>query len=251
MTTAPWSEPGPVSSVATPLPGRVLLDQFWRDLTFLHWRVDPALVAPLLPVGTRPDLFDGDTWVGLIPFRMTEARFGSGPVLPYVGRFPETNVRLYAVDSAGRRGVVFASLEASRLAFVLGSRWTLGLNYTWSRMSVVEADGVITYASRRLWPAPRGASTRIVVRPGDTEVSDDPLADFLTARWGLHTRRLGRTFFLPNQHDPWPLHTAELLALDDELVAVAGLPGLVDRPPDSVLFSRGVRTQFGAPARRS
>jgi hypothetical protein len=40
---------------------------------------------------------------------------------------------------------------------------------------------------------------------------------------------------------------AQLLDLKDELVAAAGLPGLTSRPPDSVLFSRGVRTQFGRP----
>jgi len=46
--------------------------------------------------------------------------------------------------------------------------------------------------------------------------------------------------------------TADVLDLDDELVAAAGLPGVSDRAPDSVLFSRGVETRFGsaAPAAR-
>jgi hypothetical protein len=206
-------------------------------------------VAPLLPPGTRPDVFDGSSWVALIPFRLTRAAFGHGPPLPYVGTFCETNVRLYSVDAAGRRGVVFASLEAARLAFVLGARWTLGLNYTWARMRMRQEGRLVTYTSRRRWPAPRGASCRAVVRVGTTEVTGDPLAEFLTARWGLHTRRFGRTFYLPNTHASWPLVDAELLELDDELVAVAGLPAVASRPPDSVLFSAGVRTQFGAPAR--
>jgi uncharacterized protein YqjF (DUF2071 family) len=210
--------------------------------------VPAETVAPLLPPGTRPDVHDGSSWVGLIPFRLTRAGFGHGPALPYVGTFPETNVRLYSVDAAGRRGVVFRSLESARLAFVLGARWTLGLNYTWARMRITEHRGVVTYTTRRRWPPPRGAASRVVVRVGTTVVADDPLADFLTARWGLHTRRFGRTLYLPNTHDSWPLVTAELLELDDQLLAVAGLPGLAERPPDSVLFSRGVRTQFGAPA---
>ena len=53
--------------------------------------------------------------------------------------------------------------------------------------------------------------------------------------------------YVPNEHPPWPLHTATLEALDDGLVAAAGLPGIVDRPPDSVLWSPGVRTTFGLP----
>ena len=32
---------------------RPWLVQRWHDLAFLHWPVDPAVVAPLLPPGTR------------------------------------------------------------------------------------------------------------------------------------------------------------------------------------------------------
>lgn len=245
-----WAQPAPVSRTSSPLDGPVLLDQHWRDLTFVHWRVDSDLVAPLLPAGTRPDEYDGSSWVGLIPFRLTGAAFGHGPPLPYVGTFPETNVRLYSVDALGRRGVVFCSLESARLPFVLGARWTLGLNYTWARMRIRMRGDVITYTSRRRWPPPRDARSRLVVRVGTTVVSDDPLADFLTARWGLHTRRLGRTIYLPNRHESWPLVNAEVLELSDDLLELAGLSGLASRPPDSVLFSRGVRTQFGAPQPR-
>ena len=204
-------------------------------------------MAPLLPAGTRPDVYDGTSWVGLIPFRLTEARFGHSPPLPYVGSFAELNVRLYSVDAAGRRGVVFRSLEASRLAFVLGARWTLGLNYTWARMRIEEREGVISYRSRRRWPAPKGAGSRVVVRIGSSAIPDIPLATFLTARWGLHTHHLGRLLYLPNTHEPWPLTNAELVELEDDLVAMVGLPALTSRPPDSVLFSRGVRTDFGRP----
>lgn len=239
----------PVSAIAAPLTGRPLLDQRWRDLTFVHWRVDPALVARFLPAGTRPDVHDGSSWVGLIPFRLTDAAFGRGPGLPWVGSFAETNVRLYSVDADGRRGVVFRSLEAERLAFVLGARWTLGLPYAWAWMRIERDGDVIAYTSRRRWPGPRGTATRVVVRVGTLAVERDPAADFLTARWGLHTRRFGRTLYLPNTHALWPLRTAELLELDDDLLAAAGLPGVAARPPDSVLFSPGVRTQFGAPLR--
>ncbi len=240
-------QPEPITATPPPLRGRPVLRQSWCDLTFLHWRVAADVVAPLLPPGTRPDVHDGTSWVGLVPFRMVGAGAGRGPGVPWLGTFPETNVRLYSVDEHGRRGVVFLTLEAARLAFVLGSRAALALPYTWSRMSVREADGLVTYTSRRRWPGPRDATTHVVVRPGEPLPAGDPEAEFLTARWGLHTRAFGRTLYLPNRHEPWPLRAAELLTLDDHLLAACGLPGVAVRPPDSVLFSRGVRTQFGAP----
>lgn len=237
----------PVSPTAGALTSAALLRQAWRDLTFVHWRVDPADVAPLLPDGTRPDVHDGSSWLGLVPFRMADAGAARGPALPWFGAFPETNVRLYSVDARGRRGVVFRTLEAARLAFVLGARATLGVPYAWARMRVVERDGVLTYTSRRRWPAAPTATTRVVVRPGARRTGEDPLDAFLTARWGLHLRRLGRTVYVPNQHEPWPLHDAELIALDAPLVDACALPGVAGRPPDSVLFSRGVVARFAAP----
>jgi uncharacterized protein YqjF (DUF2071 family) len=156
-------------------------------------------------------------------------------------------VRLYSVDEQGRRGIVFRTLEASRLAVVLGARAVFALPYAWARMRVVEADGVLTYSSRRRWPAPRAAATRVVVRTGEPLRTGDPLADFLTARWGLHTRAFGRTLYVPNRHGIWPLQHAELLHLEDELLDACGLRGVGARPPDSVLFSRGVRTVFAVP----
>jgi uncharacterized protein YqjF (DUF2071 family) len=237
----------PVTSTAPALPGVPIMGQAWRDVTFLHWRVAPDAVAPLLPPGTRPDVHDGSSWVGLIPFRMVGAGIGRGPAVPWLGSFAETNVRLYSVDERGRRGVVFRTLEASRLAVVLGARAAFALPYTWARMRVAERDGVLTYTSRRRWPGPRTATTRVVVRPEDSISPAHPLHDFLTARWGLHTRAYGRTLYVPNRHEAWPLRHADLLHLDDTLLGATGLPGVAGRVPDSVLFSRGVRTVFAMP----
>jgi len=254
--TAP--EEQSLDPVAPMLTGRQIMSQDWVDLTFLHWRVDPALVAPMMPRGVRPDVVDGSTWVGLVPFTIHRAGIGRGPAVPWLGTFPETNVRLYSIDSRGRRGVVFRSLEASRLAVVLGARAVFALPYMWARMSITRSvvdDLELDYRTTRRLPG-RGARRaagvapvggRVVVRVGDRIPDPSPLQLFLTSRWGLHTSLFGRTYYVPNNHGVWPLHDATLLHLQDTLVAAAGLPGLVDRPPDSVLFSPGVHSVFAFP----
>jgi uncharacterized protein YqjF (DUF2071 family) len=245
----PDPPPEPVTAVAPPLRGRQIMHQRWEDVAFLHWRVEPERVAPLLPPGTRPDVFDGSSWVGLIPFRMVDAGPFVAPPLPWLGTFAETNVRLYSVDRSGRRGVVFRSLETSRLAIVFGARAAFGVPYCWARMRVRRLGDDIEYASTRRWPGGRGVETRIVLRPEPAVVRDDPLADFLTARWGLHSRWAGRSLFVPNSHERWPLQAATVRLVRDELVAAAGLPGVTDREPDSVLWSAGVRSIFARPLR--
>ncbi|MDG4798292.1 DUF2071 domain-containing protein [Micromonospora sp. WMMD1082] len=239
----------PVTALAPRGVRRSILVQGWHDLAFLHWPVRPESVAPLLPAGTRPDLLDGVSYVGLIAFRMVGVGLLGGPGLPYLGTFCETNVRLYSVDAAGRRGVVFRSLEAARLLPVLVARASLRLPYMWSRMRLERDGDVYTYTCRRRWPGPRGVGGRMVVRAGAAIAEPSPLEHFLTARWGLHVRAHGRTIYLPNVHPPWPLRRAELCHLDDGLVAAAGLPA-PDGPPVSVLFSPGVAVRFGPAAPR-
>ncbi|WP_245155856.1 DUF2071 domain-containing protein [Nocardioides sp. 503] len=236
-----------------PLPTRQIMHQWWRDIAFLHWRADPAVVAPLLPPGVRPDVHDGSTWVGLIPFRMVGAGLGDTRPVPWLGDFLETNVRLYGVDDSGRRGVVFASLEAERAVVSAAAVASFGVPYKWARMSgtpLLAGDPTgawVSYESRRR--TGRHPRTRIEVVVGQPVAEPTGLHLFLTARFGLHTRAFGRTWWVPNTHGPWPLHEARLTHLDDQLVASAGLPGLTDGPPDSVLFSPGVRTTFGLPQR--
>lgn len=239
------SLPDPISTVAPALVGRSTASQRWSDLLFLHWRVDAGEVAPLLPKGLEPDVFDGSSWVGLIPFRLERAGIFGGPPIPYFGTFVEINVRLYAVDARGRRGVVFLSLEASRLAAVAAARAAFSLPYFWSRTGSAKAENELRYSSMRRFRT--RARSHIAASISAEKVSNDPLADFLTSRWGLFTRRRGRTLFLPNHHAPWALYEADLLRLDDTLLERAGFPGVAARAPDSVLYSPGVETRFGRP----
>jgi uncharacterized protein len=242
--------PEVLSAVAPAMPRPHLLRQQWRDVAFLHWAVRPDAVARFLPPGVRPDVLDGWTYVGLIAFRMVGTGFARGPAVPGMGTFLETNVRLYSVDGTGRRGVHFLSLDADRAAVVAAGRAVFGLPYRLARMrfhAAGTADGDVRgYAAQLLWPGTR-ARSRIVVRAGG-RLPCEPLERFLTARWGLHVAHLGRTWYLPNTHATWRLRTAELLELDDGLVASTGLGHLAANAPDHVAFSDGVATLFGAPA---
>ena len=229
-----WPEPPPLLTPA-------VMDQFWGHAVFLHWRIPSSAAARFMPAGTDPDEHDGDSWVGLIGFRMRGAGFGHGVPVPYVGTFTEVNVRLYSRDRNGVRGGVFLTLDASRLAVVLGAR-AAGIPYVWSRCRAWHGPDGTGYSVDRF----RGASSSFSVLPTGS-VAADPLSVHLTARFGLHSRFAGRTLYIPNTHTPWPRQSAVLQHWDDSLVQAAGLA--VEGPPESVLYSPGVQTQFGMPRR--
>jgi uncharacterized protein len=236
-----------VSTEAPPLSGRVMLNQDWRDLTFVHWAVDPRHLERFMPPGVHPDAHDGRSYVGLVPFRMVGSGVGRGRGVPWVGSFLETNVRLYSVDATGRRGIVFLSLDADRSLVVAGARVAFGLPYRWARMRHRRSatGDRHEYESRLRRPGPR-VTSHVVAHVGPPRTAT-PLDEFLTARWGLHVRWWGRTLYVPNAHPPWTLHEAELVELDDGVLHSVGLSRLAGRPPDHVAFSPGVHTEFGFP----
>lgn len=244
--TGSAASPEPITPEPRTAIRRPLLTQVWADLAFIHWAVDPAKVAGFMPPGVVPDTYDGVTYVGIVAFRVGGTGFPPPVNLPYLGAYPETNVRLYSVDERGRRGVVFCSLDASRLVPVAIGRLGVRLPYVWSRMAMRAADGQVRYASAGR--GPRRAYSRIAVRPGAYIRKPTGLEHFLTARWAIHIRVLGRTLYLPNDHPRWPLHRAELLECDENLIAAAGVP-VPDSDPVSVLYSPGVPVRFGVPRR--
>ena len=234
----------PDAPTAIPMP---LLTQEWLDLAFIHWAVEPAAVAGLMPYGTVPDTYDGLTCAGLVAFRMHRVGWLRLRGIPYPGSFPETNVRLCGVDAHGRRVVVFRSMDASRLIPVLMGRAGFRLPCLWSRMSVRSAGETVTCTSSRRWPGPRGARSRITVRPGDRIHEPSDPEHFLTARWGMHNAFFGGPAFPPNHHPGWSLHRAEIVTCDEDLITSAGFPAPTGDPV-SVLHSPGVPVRLGRPA---
>jgi uncharacterized protein YqjF (DUF2071 family) len=199
-----------------------VMRQSWHDVTFLHWRYDPAVVRPLVPRALDLDLYDGAAWVGLVPFYIAGLTLPHAPPLPYISNFPETNVRTYARDRTGRNGVWFFSLDAARLLAVLGARAGYALPYFWSKMRVTRAGRTVRYTSRRLHAL--HAASDIEISIGDPIVDATDLDLFLTMRFRLYAERLGRIWKADIAHPPWPLHKASVAKLNETLVEAAGLP---------------------------
>lgn len=238
-----------------------VMRQRWERLTFLHWSYDPAVVQRLLPDSLTVDTFGGVAWVGLVPFFMRVHTPGDHGA-PWASNFCETNVRTYAIDRDGRAGIWFLSLDAARLGAVAVARASYRLPYFWSSMRLTgplaghagatgpagpAGDQEIAYSCQRRVPGPRTATSQVRVRVGTpyqpAELGD--LDHFLTARWVLFSVLAGRPLFARAEHQPWPLHHAEALTLDDGLIAAAGLPAPRGEP--LMHYSRGVDVRIGRP----
>jgi len=232
----PWLAPQPIR--------RPVMVHRWEDVTFLHWPFDPERIQRLLPKDLEVDTFEGTGWVGIIAFRVTIAAPGPIP-LPWVSTCPEINVRTYVRGPDGGVGIWFFSLEAARLAAVVGARGTYGLPYMWASMRMARGSRLVRYASRRRRPRSSAAFAELILRLEDAidpaELS--PLERFLTARWRLYTAFRGGIGATQVEHVPWPLVRARPLRVRETLLAAAGL-GSPDGDP-LAHFSVGVETRFG------
>jgi uncharacterized protein YqjF (DUF2071 family) len=232
-------EPPPPPRVARPL-----MYHHWNWITFLHWRYPPGTVQSLLPPGLTAETSDGTAWIGLTPFLMDGVRPPGLPAVPWLSRFGEINVRTYVHDGHGRSGIWFLSLDAARLPAVLAARAGYRLPYFWSEVDVRVAGDRVGYRGRRRHPA-AGARCEAQVEMGPplAEAECDELAHFLTARYRLFTLVAGKLAAAEAEHTPWPLHRAEVLRLDQDLLRHAGLPAPAGHP--LVHASPGVPVRIG------
>lgn len=121
----------------------------WHDLLFLHWPVPIEALRPAVPAPLELEHYDGQAWLGVVPFRMSGVRARLTPAVPGVAAFPELNLRTY-VRHGGHGGVFFFSLDAHQKVAVRVARATFGLPYFDARMHCrTDAAGWIEYASQR------------------------------------------------------------------------------------------------------
>jgi len=202
--------------------------QIWHDLLFAHWPLDPAHIRPLVPPQLPLDLFDGQCWIGVVPFWMSGVRPRMVPPLPGLSRFPELNVRTY-VTYGGKPGVYFFSLDAANFPAVWAARKFFHLPYFYAAMKSVAQDGTVFYFSKRRHSE---AEFRASYRPiTPVQFADKgSLADWLTARYCLYATHKNEVYRCEIHHLPWPLQAADA-EFERNTVAEAASIALPNGPP--------------------
>src|SRR3954454_18417898 len=74
---------------------RWVMRQEWHDLLFAHWALPAEVVRPLVPPELELDLWNGQAYVAVVPFRIRNLRARGVPSIPGMSHFAENNVRTY------------------------------------------------------------------------------------------------------------------------------------------------------------
>ncbi len=222
-----------------------VLYQVWEKLLFLHWRLDPSEIAKTLPPGLEVDTFDGNAWLGLVPFFMRGIRPRFLPSVPGISNFLEMNVRTYVHDSKGRPGVWFYSLDAAQSIGVAIGRRCFHLPYYLADMTADLDGGKVHYCCDRLggWEKSRSE----FIYSGSRELPApcrESLEFFLLERYLLysHRERDGALFSGQVHHKPYSIRSAVIDSFDECATIQAGFR-IGDREPDHAVYSERVEVE--------
>ena len=221
-----------------PMPtGPWIMAQSWHDLLFAHWPIDASHLRPLIPAALDIDTFQGEAWIGVVPFRMSGVRLRATPALPTLSAFPELNVRTY-VTHGGKPGVWFFSLDAANAIAVSVARAWFHLPYFNARMRCEDRSGWIDYNSERTHRGAAKVKLRMRYRPTGEVFHPQPgtLEYFLTERYCLYAADAkGQISRGDIHHAPWSLQPAQAEFRENTMIEAAlecGAPApLLHRSP--------------------
>ncbi|MGH3119061.1 MAG: YqjF family protein, partial [Gaiellales bacterium] len=210
---------------------RPFLTASWRYLAMLNYEVPPALLRPLVPLGTELDTWDGATLASMVGFRFLDTRVLGIPI-PGHRDFDEVNLRFYVrrrgEDGQWRRAVVFVRELVPRRGIAFVARWFYNEPYTVVPMRhelqmANAADGQSGCAAYAWRLADRWH--RLEVRTRGRPALPDPTSEaaFTTEHyWGYTVQRDGGSKEYRVEHPPWRVWEAEGTQFDCDVKAVYG-----------------------------
>lgn len=197
--------------------------QTWRELMFVHWPVARDVLRQRVPAFLEIDTFDGEAWLGITPFRVTDSTARGVPAMPWISTYNELNVRTYVIYE-GIPGVYFFSLDADSTLAVAGATTLYHLPYYLAQMQMDEDRNYINFTSRRT----NASDVEFQASYGPVGPSFEPrpqtLEHWLTERYCLYTvDSKNRAYRVEIHHLPWQIRTAEAAITANTMADAAGL----------------------------
>ncbi|MEP6776907.1 MAG: DUF2071 domain-containing protein [Chthoniobacterales bacterium] len=197
----------------------------WRYLAMVNFVVDPALLAPHVPVGTELDFFNGKTYISIVGFLFYHTLVMGLPI-PRHRNFEEVNLRFYVRKKSAdtwRRGVCFIRELVPRTAIAVTARVFYGEPYQAlpMRSEVIDRDGEVS--ARYEWR--RGTtweSLEMTARGEAQSIAAGSHEEFIAEHtWG-YTRRGQQTSEYRVEHARWKIWTAETFGLRADVATLYG-----------------------------
>lgn len=215
--------------------------QRWEHLYFLHWEYPASLIQSRLPKGLYVDLYEGKSYMAIVPFSMRSLRLNYLPTFPGISNFIELNLRTYVHDDQGRPGVWFFSLEADSFFSVFIANYFFSLPYQMSKLHFQSYNNRHAYKASAKRDVQKNEMVFEFESNGHEKLAErGSLESFLVERYRLFTynQKSGKLLTGCIQHNPYLVSDAKVLEISTHLFKLNSM----DPPaikPCSVLYSPG------------
>lgn len=217
----------------------------WLDLAMLNYEVDPKILAPYVPAGTKVDQWNGKTFVSIVGFMFVDTKV-MGVSVPFHTDFEELNLRFYVRREVGdevRRGVVFVKEIVPKIAIAATARWLYNENYVALPMRHDINEERVRYE----WELNGRWNHVEVQRVGDPYLpASGSEEEFITEHyWGYAKQKDGSTVEYKVEHPQWDVWRAGETSFDcdvEELYAPEFRDALSGKP-SSAFVARGSETK--------
>lgn len=213
----------------------------WRSLLMLNYEVDPAILEPHVPRGTKLDFWNGKTFVSIVGFMFENVRV-LGAAIPFHVKFEEVNLRFYVrreMENEMRRGVTFLREIVPRHAIALVANALYNERYIAlpMRHNVDEEGTEYSWRFNNRWNSVRAQTG------GDwQELQEDSIEEFIAEHyWGYATQRDGGCMEYRVEHPRWRVKQTTNAELDCDIAALYGTPyqAVLQSTPASAFLADG------------
>ncbi len=209
-----------------------IASMLWENVLFAHWKVKCENLKKCLPTGVELDTYNGEAYLGIVPFFMKEMEL---TFLPFLSRlsFSQINIRTY-VKVANQKGVYFFNLDTNHLLAMLGGKIAFKSPYAYAKITIEKRDNEIFFEHSR--PKTDLCFKGIYKPISNTFYAQNgSLEHWLTERYRFYIICKGKVYFGDISHKKWPLHKATLNIEENTLFQNHRLPNPPDKP--HLLFS--------------
>jgi uncharacterized protein len=233
--------------------GLPFLSAEWSDLVVINYKVDPAILHSLVPIGTELDDFEGDYFISLVGFMFRRNKFlGLIPTWPSA-HFEEVNLRFYIKrikDGEVRRAVAFYREVVPSRIIASAARHLYNEPYQAMPMGHRISEKQVTY----IWTPKQSEPCQITAdRSGEPQLLKNGSFEhfILEHYWGYTQQRDGSTVEYRVQHEPWLYWPVNVCHISDEVKKFYGprFEDVLNRPPHSVFVAKGSPVAVSWPRR--
>ena len=217
----------------------------WRQLAFINYEVDPALLESYVPYGTELDFYQGKCYVSVIAFMFMDTRI-KGIKIPFHVNFEEVNLRFYVRRKDGgiwKRGAVFIKEVVPKPAISIvanalynESYETLPMRHEWN---ITNEHRKISYGWKK---DGKWQSISIEAAVASQPIEKGSEMEFISEHyWGYASPSKNKTNEYEVTHPRWNHHPINKATFDIDFKAMYGeqFSFLQAQEPNSIYLIEG------------